>query len=90
MTYQPVHVPDGQWSLPKLRPWVTSGRAETPETVAFLSGAALTVLDQLVFDPRHGVPANLLANWLAQSAVTATSKLEGRLTQEADFRDRTT
>ena len=51
--------------------WVTSGRAETLETVAFRSGAALTVLDQLVGDPRHGVPAKLLANRLALSAARA-------------------
>jgi len=37
------------------------------------------VLDQLGSDPRHGVPLKLLANRLALSAATATSKLEGRL-----------
>ena len=67
--------------------WVTSGRAETVETVAFRSGAALTVLDPLVTDPRHGVPLKLLANRLALSAATVTSKLEGRLAREADIRD---
>ncbi|MBD3625024.1 MAG: DUF1403 family protein, partial [Rhodobacteraceae bacterium] len=50
-------------------------------------GAALTVLDQLVCDPRYGVPVKLLANRLALSAATATSKLEGRLAREADIRD---
>jgi hypothetical protein len=45
------------------------------------------VLDQLVSDPRHGVPVKLLANRLALSAATATSKLEGRLAREADIRD---
>lgn len=73
------------------RPWmpsrVASDRSETLQTVAFRSGAVLTVLDQLVRDPRYGVPLKLLANRLALSAATATSKLEGRLAREADIRD---
>lgn len=87
MTYQPATISDDLNTLPQLPGWVTSGRAETLETVAFRSGAALTVLDQLVGDPRHGVPVKLLANRLALSAATATSKLEGRLAREADIRD---
>ncbi len=87
MTYQPATVANDLNILPKLPGWVTCGRAETLETVAFRSGAALTVLDQLFNDPRHGVPLRLLANRLALSASTATSKLEGRLAREADIRD---
>jgi len=87
MTYQPAALSDDLNTLPKLPGWVTSGRAETFESVAFRSGAALTVLDQLASDPVHGVPLKLLANRLALSAATATSKLEGRLTREADIRD---
>jgi len=87
MTYQPTAIQDDLISLPKLPRWVTSGRPETLETVAFRSGTALTVLDQLVSDPRHGVPVNLLANRLALSAAAATSKLEGRLAREAVIRD---
>jgi len=87
MTYQPTAIDDDQINLPKLPCWVTTGRAETPETVAFQSGAALAVLDQLVSDRAHGVPVKLLANRLALSAATATSKLEGRLAREADIRD---
>ncbi len=45
------------------------------------------MLDHLVSGPRHGVPLKLLANRLAFSAATATSKLEGRLAREADIRD---
>lgn len=74
-------------TLPRMPAWVTSVRAETPETVAFRSGAAFSVLDQLVTDPGHGVPVRLLANRLALSAATMTSKLEGRLAREADIRD---
>lgn len=87
MTYQLAAIQDDLSTLPQLPGWVTSGRPETLETVAFRSGAALTVLDQLVSDPRHGVPVKLLANRLALSAATATSKLEGRLAREADIRD---
>ncbi|MEM7731028.1 MAG: DUF1403 family protein [Pseudomonadota bacterium] len=87
MTYQPATISDDPNTLPQLPSWVTAARPETPEDVAFLSGAALTVLDQLVSDPRHGVPVKLLGNRLALSAATATSKVEGRLAREADIRD---
>lgn len=87
MTYQPAAIQDDLNTLPKLPAWVTSQRAETLETVTFRSGAALTVLDALVTNPTHGVPVKLLANRLALTAATATSKLEGRLAREADIRD---
>ncbi|QEW24207.1 hypothetical protein LA6_006446 (plasmid) [Paracoccaceae bacterium] len=87
MTYQPGALSNDPTTLPHLPGWVTSGRAEALESVAFRSGVALTVLDQLVGDPRHGVPVKLLANRLALSAATATSKLEGRLAREVDIRD---
>ncbi len=87
MTFQPATVSDDLMTLPKLSAWVTSGRAETLETVAFRSGAALTVLDQLVSDPSKGVPLKLLAKRLALTAATNTSKLEGRLAREVDIRD---
>lgn len=87
MTYQSTFISDDHTDLPNLPGWVTSGRPETLETVAFRSGAALTVLDQLISDPKHGVPVELLANRLALSAATVTSKLEGRLAREADIRD---
>ncbi len=87
MTYQPAALSDDLNTLPKLPSWVTSGRAETFESVAFRSGAMLTVLDQLISDPRQDVPVKLLANRLALSAATATSRLEGRLAREADIRD---
>lgn len=87
MTYQHATLSDDMITLPQLPGWVTSGRAETLETVAFRSGAALTVLDQLVSDPRYGVPMKLLANRLALNAATATLKLAGRLAREADIRD---
>ncbi|MEM6931984.1 MAG: DUF1403 family protein [Pseudomonadota bacterium] len=84
MTYQPTAISDDLPKLPQLAGSVTSGRPETPETVAFRSGAVLTVLDQLVSGAQYGVPVKLLANRLALTAATATSKLEGRLAREAD------
>ena len=87
MTYHPATISSDLDTLPQLPPWVTSGRPETLETVAFRSGATLMVLDQLVSNARHGVPLKLLANRLALSAAAATSKLEGRLVREADIRD---
>ncbi|WP_282063657.1 DUF1403 family protein [Roseobacter litoralis] len=87
MTYQSMTISDDLNNLPKLQGWVTTRRAETLETVAFRSGAALTVLDQLVSDSRHGVPVKLLTNRLALTAASTTSKLEGRLAREADIRD---
>ena len=74
-------------ALPKLPAWAASGRAETPEMLAFRSGSALTVLDALVSDQAHGVPARLLANRLALKAAAATSRLEGRLATEDAIRD---
>ncbi|MWB79016.1 DUF1403 family protein [Pseudooceanicola sp. 216_PA32_1] len=65
---------------------VTSGRAETLETVSFRSGTALTVHDQLVSDPKHGVPVKLRANLLALGAATATSKPQGRRAREMNIR----
>jgi hypothetical protein len=87
MTYQPITISDYPSTLPQLPGWVTLGRGETLGTVAFRSGAALVVLDQLLRDPTHGVPVKLLGNRLALKAATATSRLEGRLAREADIRD---
>ncbi|WP_299593127.1 DUF1403 family protein [uncultured Tateyamaria sp.] len=87
MTYARHELPDDAATLPQLPFWVTSGHTETLEDVAFRSGAVLTVLDQLVSDLRYDVPMRLLANRLALSAATATSKLEGRQAREADIRD---
>lgn len=51
MTFEPVRLPDDTDSLPQLPGWVTSVAAETPGIVAFQSGAALLVPDQLLGDP---------------------------------------
>ncbi len=87
MTYARHALTDDQQTIPQMPVWVTSAQPETLEDVAFRSGAALMVLDQLIGDPRQDVPLRLLANRLALSAATSTSKLEGRLAREADIRD---
>ena len=87
MTYQSATISVDLNTLPQLPGWVTSRRAETLQTVAFRSGAALMVLDQLIGGPRYGVPVKLLANRLALNAAAATSICEGRLAREADIRD---
>lgn len=82
MTYQSAALSDHLNTLPKLPGWVTSGGAETLETVVFQSGAALTVLDVLMTGLALGVPLKLFANRLELKAATATSKIEGRLARE--------
>ncbi|MEP5757797.1 MAG: DUF1403 family protein [Litoreibacter sp.] len=78
MTYQPTAIDDNSNNLPKLPAWVTAKRAETLETVAYRSGAALTVLDQLASDRAHGVPVKLLANRLGLKAAAVTSNSKAR------------
>lgn len=87
MTYQPTAIADDRITLPKLPAWVTSARAETPETMAFLSGATFAMLDTLLRQSGQVVPQTLLANRLALTAAVATSKLEGRMATEGDVRD---
>lgn len=85
MNYLPA--PEGPTISPKLPAWAGSGGAGTPESLAFRSGAALTILESLISEPEHAVPLRLLANRLALKAATNTSRLEGRMTRESDIRD---
>lgn len=87
MERPPPASPHEAAALPDLPSWAASGRAKTPEILAFRSGAALAALDRLVTDPGHGVPARLLANRLALKAAAATSRLEGRMATEDAIRD---
>jgi len=41
MTYAHPDLADDGYTLPRMPSWITSARAETPEDVAFRSGAAL-------------------------------------------------
>ena len=65
--------------------WVTSGRAETPEDVAFLSGAALSHLHLVV--SRSDAPQTLLRARLALRAAEACVTHQGRPERVADLRD---
>ncbi|WP_299870027.1 DUF1403 family protein [uncultured Roseobacter sp.] len=72
-------------TLPPMPSWVTSARAETPEDVAFLSGAALSHL-HLVLN-RNDVPQTLLRQRLALRAAEACMILVGRIERAGDLRD---
>jgi hypothetical protein len=85
MTYQPATISDDQDTLPKLPSWVTSGRAEIPENVAFLSGAALSHLHLVV--GRSDVPQTLLRERLALRAAEACVARSGRPERAAELRD---
>jgi len=67
--------------------WVTLPRDETPDTVAFASGAALATLDRVLRDPAATVPVALLRDRMALRAAEACLKLEGRSETAADIRD---
>ncbi len=85
MTYQSSAISNGQTSLPHLPDWVTSGRAETPEDVAFLSGAALNHLHLVV--RRDDVPQSLLRERLALRAAEACVTRSGRPERAGELRD---
>ncbi|MEO0712290.1 MAG: DUF1403 family protein [Pseudomonadota bacterium] len=85
MTYQPNTISGDVTTLPKLPAWVTSGRAETPEDVAFLSGAALSHLHLVV---RHeAAPQVLLRARLALRAAERCVVNTGRPERLAELRD---
>jgi len=67
--------------------WITHPQDETSETVAFLSGAALAMLDIVVRDPGGTLPSALLRDRLALDAAVACLKLEGRSETAPDIRD---
>ncbi len=72
-------------TLPRMPSWVTSARAQTPEDVAFLSGAALAVLHLVV--QRNAVPNPLLRARLALRAAEACVAISGRPERARDLRD---
>ncbi len=72
-------------TLPRLPAWVTSGRAETPEDVAFLSGAALNHLHLVL--RRDEVPQSLLRGRLALRAAEACATHQGRPERASELRD---
>jgi hypothetical protein len=85
MKFAPSHrdvVPD---SLPQMPRWVSLTPAETPEDVAFLSGAALAVLHLMV--ARAEVPHALWRQRQALGAAEACVGFAGRRERAADLRD---
>ena len=86
---KPAEKPDlsDSQSIHLLPHWVSSVRAETPETVAFLSGAALAMLDLVLRDPGGTLPSALLRDRLALDAAVTCLKLENRNENPAAIRD---
>ncbi len=72
-------------TLPRMPSWVTSVRPETPEDVAFLSGAALSHL-HLVLNRDH-VPQTLLRARLALRAADTNMTHQGRPERASELRD---
>lgn len=72
-------------TLPLTPSWVTSGRAETFEDVAFLSGAALTSL--YVVLAQGDVPHTLLRERLALRAAETCVAFSGRPERARELRD---
>ena len=72
-------------TLPRMPSWITSGRVENPEDVAFLSGAALAHLHLVV--ARHEAPQALLRERLALRAAEASVAHAGRVERATVLRD---
>lgn len=85
MPYQPATISSDLSNLPKLPAWVTSGRVETPETVAFLSGAALSHLHLVL--SRSDIPQTLLRARLSLRAAEVCIMHQGRPERASDLRD---
>lgn len=85
MTFaRPDHICDLD-TLPRMPAWVTSARAETPEDVAFLSGAALNHLHVVL--GQSNVPQALLRDRLALRAAEACVAFSGRPERAGELRD---
>ena len=85
MTYQPATISNDPNTLPQLPGWVTSARPETPEDVAFLSGAALSHLHLVL--SRDDVPQTLLRARMALMAAEACVTHQGRPERVSELRD---
>jgi len=85
MTYARHELPDDIETLPRMPSWVTSGRPESPEDVAFLSGAALSHLHLVL--SREDLPQTLLRARLALRAAEACVARSGRVERTSELRD---
>jgi hypothetical protein len=72
-------------TIPRMPSWVTSGRAETLEDVAFLSGAVLSHLHLAL--GRDAVPHALLGERLSLRAAEACVGREGRPERAGELHD---
>ncbi|MEO1314026.1 MAG: DUF1403 family protein, partial [Pseudomonadota bacterium] len=85
MTYARHVLIDDLNTLPRMPSWLTSERPETPEDVAFLSGAALSHLHLVV--SHEDVPQTLLRARLALRAAEACVTHQGRPDRASELRD---
>lgn len=85
MTYARQGFLDETDTIPRIPPWVTSGRAQASEDVAFLSGASLSHLHLVV--NTQSVPQTLLRARLALRAAEACVTHQGRPERAGDLRD---
>lgn len=67
--------------------WVGRHPGQDLETAAFLSGAALAMLDMVLSDPAGTLPAKLQRQRLALRASKACLQIEGRVASEMEIRD---
>ena len=85
MTYARQSFSDDLESLLRMPSWVTSTRPDTPEDVAFLSGAALSQLHLVL--SRDDVPHTLLRARLELRAAEVCVTHQGRPERAAELRD---
>lgn len=85
MTYARLSDQSSPETIPRLPPWITSGRAQTIEDVAFMSGAALSHLHLVL--GHEAVPKPLLSNRLALRAAEACVAVTGRPERAGELRD---
>ncbi|UWQ43944.1 DUF1403 family protein (plasmid) [Leisingera aquaemixtae] len=85
MTYARPEPPHDPATLPPMPGWAVSRCPETPEDVAFLSGAALAHLHLVL--SRDDVPQALLRERLALRAAEACAACSGRIERAPELRD---
>lgn len=78
---------DDTQSIHFLPRWISHSGGETPDSVAFTSGAALAMLDVVLRDSRGTLPGALLRDRIALEAAVACLKLESRHESMSDIRD---
>lgn len=85
MTYARPHLTGDLGTIPRMPSWVTAQRGETPEDVAFLSGAALNHLHLVV--SHLNTPHALWRERLALQAAETCVAISGRPERARELRD---